>query len=259
MNGNINIKNIYIHKFFSEVRDWKGPMPRREHFLAYQKEGCVIHTLNDGRELTAASDTVLFLNNKDGYDAHTVAFGYSFVASLELENAPDSFLIDCSGDNTMSGLFNAMYNCRNLRLTSNYYKALGTIYEIIGLISRYEEREYMQSSIEGKLYTVRLGIQEQYSDPSLSLEKLAVTAGMSPHQMGILFKKKFGVSCWQYVIDTRIEAAAKLLLIPGYSVGIVAEQCGFRDPYYFSRLFKKQTGVSPREYRKINEETHRRA
>ena len=259
MNGNINIKNIYIHKFFSEARDWRGPMPRREHFLAYQKEGCVVHKLDDGRELTAAPDTVLFLNAKDRYLAHAVEFGYSFVARLELENAPDSFLIECSGDNTMSGLFNSMYNCRNLRLTSNYYKALGTIYEIFGQISRYEEREYMQSSTEGRLYAVRLNIQEQYSDPSLNLERLAVIAGMSPHQMGILFKKKFGVSCWQYVIDTRIEAAAKLLLMPGYSVGMVAEQCGFRDTYYFSRLFKKQTGVPPREYRKNNDESHRRA
>ena len=249
MNANINIKNIYIHKYVTEARDWKCPMPRKEHFLAYQKAGCVVHTMNDGREFAAVPDTVIFLNNKDGYNAHAVEFGYSIVAGLELENAPDSFLIDCSGDNTISGLFNAMYGCRNLRLTSNYYKVLGTIYEIFGLISRYEESEYMQSSTEGKLYAVRLGIQEQYSDHSLSLEKLAVIAGMSPHQMGILFKKKFGVPCWQYVIDTRIEAAAKLLLMPGYSVGMVAEQCGFQDVYYFSRMFKKHMGVSPREYR----------
>ena len=69
--------------------------------------------------------------------------------------------------------------------------------------------------------------------------------------MSILFKKKFGVPCWQYMIDTRIEAAVRLTQSPGYTVKMIAEQCGFRDVYYFSRLFKKQMGVSPREYRSI--------
>ena len=54
MNADINIKNIYIHKYVPEARDWKCPMPRKEHFLAYQKAGCVVHTMNDGREFAAA-------------------------------------------------------------------------------------------------------------------------------------------------------------------------------------------------------------
>lgn len=237
MNDHIVISDIYIHKHITDARDWKATAPRQMHYLAFQKSGTVTHTLPDGRIFDATPDSLLFVNSKDPYDAHAVEFGYSYVARLWSENAPESFLIDCHNDSQMKNLFNIIYNCRNLKLDSNYYRALGAVYEVFGMISRRRESEYMESSTVGKLYAVRLNIQEQYSDPSLSLEKLAVIAGMSPHQMGILFKKKFGVPCWQYVIDTRIEAAAKLLLMPGYSVGMVAEQCGFRDAYYFSRLF----------------------
>ena len=249
MNDHIVISDIYIHKHITDARDWKATAPRQMHYLAFQKSGTVTHTLPDGRIFDATPDSLLFINSKDPYDAHAVEFGYSYVARLWSENAPESFLIDCHNDSQMKNLFNIIYNCRNLKLDSNYYRALGAVYEVFGMISRRRESEYTESSTVGKLYAVRLNIQEQYSDPSLSLEKLAVIAGMSPHQMGILFKKKFGVPCWQYVIDTRIEAAAKLLLMPGYSVGMVAEQCGFRDVYYFSRMFKKHMGVSPREYR----------
>lgn len=249
MNDHIVISDIYIHKHITDARDWKATAPRQMHYLAFQKSGTVTHTLPDGRIFDATPDSLLFVNSKDPYDAHAVEFGYSYVARLWSENAPESFLIDCHNDSQMKNLFNIIYNCRNLKLDSNYYRALGAVYEVFGMISRRRESEYMESSTVGKLYAVRLNIQEQYSDPSLSLEKLAVIAGMSPHQMGILFRKKFGVSCWQYVIDTRIEAAVKLLLMPGYSIGMVAEQCGFRDAYYFSRLFRKHMGVSPREYR----------
>ena len=63
------------------------------------------------------------------------------------------------------------------------------------------------------------------------MNALASISGVSAHQLSGLFRKKFGVSVWQYVIDTRIDAASKLLRSPGFSVGMVAEQCGFRDVF----------------------------
>lgn len=246
----ISVRSIFdIHKYQVEYRDWHSIFPRQHHFLAYEKEGCVIHTLKGCRELVASPDTVLFLNKDDYFEAHAEEFGYSIVAELELDNAPESFLVDFSGDNSMSNLFTAMLNCRNDNLASNRYRALGTIYEIFGLISRREEAEYMTSSTEGKLYAMRLYIQEHYSDPTLNMEKLSGISGLSIRHLNVLFNKKYDSSCWQYVIDTRINAASKLLCAPGYSIGMVAEQCDFRDVYYFRRLFKKHMNVSPKEYR----------
>ena len=248
--SDIIIKDIYdIHRYEVKFRNWSSASPRRHHYLAYEKEGCVIHTLRDGRKLSAAPDTVLFLNVNDYYDAHATEFGYSVVAELELENAPESFLADFSKDSAMSNLFTTMLNCRNANLASNRYRALGVIYEIFGLIKRREETEYMTSSTEGKLYATRLYIHEHYPDPTLNMEKLSIISGLSIRHLNVLFNKKYGSSCWQYVIDTRIEAASRLLHASGYSIGMVAEQCGFRDMYYFSRLFKKHMGVSPKAYR----------
>ena len=250
--NDIRVTDIFtIRRFITPSSRWEAPAPRAHHFLAFEKEGVATHFLSDGRVLVASENTVHFLNRNDPYRVEVQRFGYSIVAEIIADNAPDSFALDCSGDNTMSGLFTALLNARNDNLQSNRYRALGLIYEIFGLISRRQEAEYMTSSAEGRLFAVRVYIQEHYSDPSLDMNALASISGVSAHQLSGLFRKKFGVSVWQYVIDTRIDAASKLLRSPGFSVGMVAEQCGFRDVYYFSRLFKKQMGVSPREYRSI--------
>ena len=60
MNDHLTIKDIFIHKYLTESRDWTSPMPRKKHYLAYQKEGTVIHRMNDGRVFNAAPDTVHF-------------------------------------------------------------------------------------------------------------------------------------------------------------------------------------------------------
>ena len=215
----------------------------------------MIHTLKGCRELVASPDTVLFLNKDDYFEAHAEEFGYSIVAELELDNAPESFLVDFSGDNSMSNLFTAMLNCRNDNLASNRYRALGTIYEIFGLISRREEAEYMTSSTEGKLYAMRLYIQEHYSDPTLNMEKLSGISGLSIRHLNVLFNKKYDSSCWQYVIDTRINAASKLLCAPGYSIRNGRGAVRLPRRVLFQKAFQEAyerlaEGVPPRRLRK---------
>lgn len=250
--ADIVINDVFnIYKYYAELSDWHSDSPRKHHYLALQKEGCVVHTLPDGRELVASPGTVLFLNGKDSYDAHVMEWGYSIVACLELESAPESFLMDFSGDSAMINLFTIMLSCRNNVLASNRYIALGTLYEVFGRIKKREEAAYMTQAQEGRLHKVRMFIQEHYGDPELNMDKIAETAGLSARYLNMLFNQKFGVSCWQYAINTRIDAATRLLRMQGYSVGKIAEECGFRDAYYFSRLFKKYMKFSPQKYRSL--------
>ena len=68
-----------------------------------------------------------------------------------------------------------------------------------------------------------------------------------------LFLKDYGVSPLQYLIQQKLNAAIKYLnqsIKNDYSICEIADRCGFGDQYYFSRIFKKQFGVSPKEFRK---------
>ena len=65
-----------------------------------------------------------------------------------------------------------------------------------------------------------------------------------------LFKKHCGKSIRAYTNDLRISEAKKLLKNTGLSIKEISERTGFFDSNYFSNSFKKETGVSPKEYRK---------
>ena len=65
-----------------------------------------------------------------------------------------------------------------------------------------------------------------------------------------MFKKETGLTPLQYLTDKRLENAASNLAMSGGrgNISEIAYQCGFSEPLYFSRLFKRKYGVSPRSY-----------
>ena len=71
-----------------------------------------------------------------------------------------------------------------------------------------------------------------------------------------LFKKETGVTPHEYLVNSRMDLAKNIILsgisnqYSNYTVSQIAEMCGFAEPLYFSRVFKKRFGVSPSEYGK---------
>jgi AraC-like DNA-binding protein len=64
-----------------------------------------------------------------------------------------------------------------------------------------------------------------------------------------LFREKYGTSPKKYVIGMKINHAAELLRLESYSVTSIAELSGFSDVYYFSKVFKAETGTSPGRFK----------
>ncbi|CAG7638399.1 HTH-type transcriptional activator Btr [Paenibacillus solanacearum] len=83
---------------------------------------------------------------------------------------------------------------------------------------------------------------------NLSIEQLAGLAGLSPKYFVDLFKKVHGVSALDYLTGLRMEQAKQLMAGSGMRLKDIAHQVGYNDEYYFSRKFKKETGVSPTAY-----------
>ena len=92
-------------------------------------------------------------------------------------------------------------------------------------------------------------IWENFND-QLSLGKTAEFFFVSTSTIENLFRQKLGKSFYQYVVEYRI-AIAQSMIAQGYSLKDVAVQCGFTDYSAFYKLFRKQVGVSPSEYRVI--------
>lgn len=95
-------------------------------------------------------------------------------------------------------------------------------------------------------------IMDQMMDDIASprtLSEYARLAGLSIAQFSHLFKEHTGVSPMSYLTELRMQRASELLDQKGTSIKAIAHEVGFQDPLYFSRCFRKCTGISPQAYR----------
>lgn len=87
----------------------------------------------------------------------------------------------------------------------------------------------------------------QHLAERISLDTLAVLAGLSTCRFSIVFRRQVGVPPHRYISQRRI-ARARELLRHGVSAARVADACGFYDQSHFSRHFKQQCGITPGQY-----------
>ncbi|WP_135555951.1 response regulator transcription factor [Paenibacillus cymbidii] len=92
-------------------------------------------------------------------------------------------------------------------------------------------------------------IKRHYSE-DITLNHLADLVNLSPNYFSALFKKELNMNFSEYMINYRIERAKELLLGTRLLAYEISQRVGFTDGAYFSRTFKKVTGLSPNEYRK---------
>ena len=90
---------------------------------------------------------------------------------------------------------------------------------------------------------------ETYYHESIQLEDLASMTHLSRFYISHSFKKEIGMSPMEYLIDIRIRESKILLRTTNYSISQVADIVGFTTPTYFSKQFRKSTGISPTDYR----------
>ncbi|WP_134701260.1 helix-turn-helix domain-containing protein [Ammoniphilus sp. YIM 78166] len=108
-----------------------------------------------------------------------------------------------------------------------------------------DEREKRSATVidRAKAY-----IDDQYRE-EISMEQVAEYVSLSPYYFSKLFKVQIGETFIDYLTQLRIEEAKKLMLNPEYSLKEICYDVGYKDPNYFSRVFKKVTGTTPKEYR----------
>ncbi|WP_245247338.1 MULTISPECIES: response regulator transcription factor [unclassified Paenibacillus] len=105
-----------------------------------------------------------------------------------------------------------------------------------------------KSVLDRALEYIRMHYRED-----ISLEQAADHAGLNPYYLSKLFKLQTGKTFIDHIIRLRMDKAKELLMDEQYSLKEICYQVGYNDPNYFSRAFKKATGVAPSQYRQQNE------
>ena len=122
------------------------------------------------------------------------------------------------------------------------------LYQLLRLFRR-EHASYAHiDSVMDKLSPALQYIEAHYTSENIPLSQLARLCGISEPYLRKLFNAAFSVSPSNYIRSMRINYAKELLCTGEYSITSVAALSGFNSVVYFSREFKKATGVSPNKY-----------
>ena len=89
-------------------------------------------------------------------------------------------------------------------------------------------------------------IEKNYADDELSLNSVASHVNFSPNHLSMIFSQQTGGTFSKYLTDFRMNKAKELLRCTGKRSSVISMEVGYKDPHYFSYLFKKTQGMTPK-------------
>ncbi|MGI6168485.1 MAG: AraC family transcriptional regulator [Christensenellales bacterium] len=108
--------------------------------------------------------------------------------------------------------------------------------------------DYVNVKHSDVIYKVMEIIKNEYNT-KLTLDELAGRVYLSKSYLSSIFKNETGMNITSYINQVRIEKSKEMLALPSLSLAEIAYNCCFEDQSYFSKVFKKYVGVTPKRYR----------
>ena len=241
---------------------WR-PRGRLDYQLLYVVSGKAHFYFDDAERIVTAGHMVLFQPRQEQHyeyfgtdktEVYWVHFTGSNVKNiLRRYDVPLDTPVFYSGTSVIYAyLFEEMIN--ELQTCRTGYEELLTMYlqQILILVQRIrlERRPSVNTHIQEEMEYARRYFNEHYNE-QINIEEYAESRNMSVSWFQRNFKQIANCSPMQYLLTIRMNNAASLLESTDYSMAEISAIVGYDNPLYFSRLFKKQNGVSPSEYRKL--------
>lgn len=139
-------------------------------------------------------------------------------------------------------LKNSMKTIQTLEEIKNYIRML--LKKIIGVRDTISGRRY--SDI---IEIAKDQIRKTYMSDEISLNTIAAEVGMSPSCFSSIFSKEMGKTFVEYLTEIRMDRAKELLMCSSMKTSEIGYEVGYKDPHYFSYIFKKTQNCTPKEFR----------
>lgn len=139
-------------------------------------------------------------------------------------------------------LKNSMKTIQTLEEIKNYIRML--LKKIIGVRDTISGRRY--SDI---IEIAKDQIRKTYMSDEISLNTIAAEVGMSPSYFSSIFSKEIGKTFVEYLTEIRMDRAKELLMCSSMKTSEIGYEVGYKDPHYFSYIFKKTQNCTPKEFR----------
>ena len=245
--------DIVIHKIYSAFEGEFNPglikRGRRRHSdcFVYYLYGSAEYIF-DGYTLSVCEGRAFYLPKNSMYDikinekSKYICVDFDFQPSDEERRG---YVLDVVGVG-VENLFLKLLRSRFWDEDADFAKAFSLLYEIYSELLGRRGGRYSRYTDFDKIYEY---VIEHYTDPDISLPSISKETGLSESYIRRAFFAKMNVTPIKYINGLRVEKAKKMLTESNFSVSEIALATGFEDQFYFSRVFKRSVGVSPRGFR----------
>ena len=236
-------RQLHQSKVSESIRRYKQQDPSVWKTYPFEKERVLLSETRAGNvegARTAFDDLMASLVLYEKYDTENLKFRLielcSLLARASIERGADETIILELNKHLIQNILNS-YNINEIT------------YRIHENLDVFTESLFFTSEKNNKLVRKATEYIHDHSAEKISLSEVSKNLGVTSPYLSMLFKHVTGLTFRDYLNKVRVEDAKRLLISTDYQIMEIAVACGFNDQSYFTKVFKKYTGLSPRNFR----------
>lgn len=231
--------------------------PRTQSAFYYIKEGSLSvnmghndYIINAGSILSLDNNVCINFANKTKSTVHLCIVTFNFNDNLVFEDINIPLITYDNKDLVILNMFNKMNDVFSTKGIAHIVKEKSILLNIIYYLINNSMYNFYPNNPDLKIIKAIEYINSKYKE-GITLQDLSEKTNYSIPHLRRMFYKFFKISPIQYLNNLRIEKAKELLLMDNLPINYIAENVGFKNSSYFSRVFKKHTQLSPCKYKEL--------
>lgn len=239
---------------------YKGRIPPSAPICTARHSDCFVYVLSgkaeyffDGKVFVADTNSVIYLSHNSNYSIKVTDNNYTFIYIdfiFEKENNTP-FSNDIYKSKSIALLKNAfekLYRLWNIGNFSDKIYCRSVAYNIYSDIARSVFSQYVSYDRRKQIENIAAYISENLQS-NLTVEELSRMCGITAVHFRRIFSYIYHTSPVRFITLARINKAKELLITESCAISEISEICGFKNHYYFSKVFKAQTTMTPGQFR----------
>ncbi len=242
----IRIKNVSgVLRYRSDIKKWSAK-DRKNHFIGVQIYGDARHGFKD-HSFMLRKNCVYFFNQRDDYTVETLSSTESLSVHFTTYDQiqTDSFCLPLDNADEFIALLQKIEILSKTKEHDDLL-LLSTLYKLCDKLSQIQKKNYFKK--DEKILSAKSYMDSNFKN-SDCLFNAAQLCGLSPRRFNDCFKQSFETTPGRYITLQKIKYARFLLETQSLTVSEIADQCGFSDVYYFSKVFKQICGIPPSKWK----------
>jgi len=232
-----------VVRYTPTIHHWKSA--NLTHIIGFKLSGIAPHDFGY-KKMSLDEGCVYFLNQNEPYNVDIRIPGESFSVHFTTLEPIDTHSF-CIKTKNRSEIMNCLERIESLFLKGRHNNEMFMcFYRFCMMLDDIKNKEYTKNS--PAIYACRDYMDLHFREADC-LERAVPLSNVSRRRFNDIFRSTFDITPSRYITAKKLEYAKSLLVTADISVSDIALMCGFSDVYYFSKVFKSETGCSPTAFK----------